>query len=309
MFDEDNFDLSRTVKTFCQAGKKHLTVDAVISPDYAWHMVTKYNYSKQREPSLKHAGALSEAIRRDAFRSYTSIEFAVLNEIPQLINGQHTLRAIAGAGKPVPLCIHFHLVSTEQEIENLYSLYDNGRLRRMRDVSGNIGEELGLSVKERDAYAVAVSVINFGFTPSSGNDSPIKIFEAKDFEFRKKLMREYATEAKAVFAAINDGPAYNVKLFLRGQIIAVAIQTFRVNSAKAIDFWRGASMDDGLKAGDPRKALITWLRNESTTQRKSQWRAAVACWNAWYDDRQLSRVFTATESATKIKGIDELYAP
>jgi hypothetical protein len=303
METESKFDLTKSVDAFWKANTKHHAVDAVISPDYAWYMVTKHNYINQRAPSLKHAGTLSEAIRRGAFRNYTSIEFAILDGTPHLINGQHTLHAIAGAGKPVPLCIHFHRVANVQEIENLYSLYDNGRLRSIRDVSSKIGEELGLNVKERDVFAVAVNLINLGFT-KGGNDSPSQMFEAKNFEFRKQLMREYLQEAKTVFAAIQGAPAYNVKLFMRGPILGVAILTVKVDMDKATEFWRGAAMDDGLKSGDPRKALITWLRNQSKVQRQHQHLAAIACWNAWFDGRPLTRVFATTESATKIKGFD-----
>lgn len=309
METESKFDLTKSVDDFCKTNKQHHTVDAIISPDYAWYMVTKHNYNNQRTPSIRHAGALAEAIKRDAFRNYTSIEFAVLNGIPHLINGQHTLHAISGAGKLVPLCIHFHRVANLDEIANLYSLYDNGRLRSMRDVSGKIGEELGLNVKERDVFAVAVGAINNLFASSGGNDSTAKMFEKKNFDFRKQLMHKYILEAKTVFAAMQGAPAYNIKLFMRGPIIGVAILTVQVDRDKAIEFWRGAAMDDGLKTGDPRKALITWLRNQSKLQRQNQHLAAQACWNAWFDGRPLTRVFATTGSAAKMNGLDDNAVP
>lgn len=298
-----SFNLLDLTKEFFQKGDRHLAANAEITPDVAVNLVTKYNYENQRPPSKKHVMVLAETMRRGEFREFTSIDFAVLDGIPHLINGQHTLHAISVAKKPIWLSIHLHRVSSKQEIEDRYSKYDIGRTRSLRDVMGDIGEELGLTVKERDALAVAVGWINGGFRPYSGNDDAIRIYEAKNFELKKSMMREWAREASAFFGCINPAPGFNKALFYRGAVLAVALITLRHSKEKALEFWSGSAIDDGLRNGDPRKALINWLRNNPVGKTQTmQHRAAIACWNAWFKEKNLTKVYPDTGASLNILG-------
>lgn len=297
------FNLVHESEDFHATNERHIAINAEITPDVAVNIVTQYNYENQRPNSKSHVLVLAEAMRRGEFREFTSIDFAVLDGVPHLINGQHTLRAVSAAKKPIWLSIHLHKVDSTQAIEALYSKYDIGRTRSLRDAMGVIGEELGLSVKERDALAVAVGWLNLGFRPYAGNDDPIRIYEAKDFELKKSLMRDWADEATAFFGCIDQAPGFNKALFYRGAVSAVALVTFRHSKEKAVEFWSGAAIDDGLRNGDPRKALINWLRNNPAAKSiGKQHRAAIACWNAWSKNRTLDKVYPNTEGALKILG-------
>lgn len=289
--------------------ERHCAINAEMSPALATAIATKHNYQNQRPCSPKHVQVLAEAIRRHEFREYTNIDFAVLDGEPHLINGQHTLRAIAAAKQPVWLSLHFHRVENKAEIERLYSKYDIGRLRSIRDVMGEIGNELGLQVKERDTLAVAVKCINLGFRALSGGDDPSRIYEARDFELKKQLMRDWAKEARQFFQAIHPAPGFNKGLFFRGPVLAVALLTIRHHQESAIEFWGGAAMDDGLRVGDPRKALINWLRNNSVGKAQTmQHRAAISCWNAWHKARKLMKVYPDTGASLEILGTDIVIA-
>ena len=274
-----------------------------MTPSFAIHIVAKHNYVNQRPCSKNHVAVLAEAMKRGEFREYTGIDFAVLNGEPHLINGQHTLNAISASGKPIWLSINFHKVKEDKEIERLYSKYDIGRTRSIQDVMGNIGEELGLAKKARDSLAVAVNWINLGFRPYSWGDDIVRSYESKDLELKKSLMREWAKEANTFFEAIGDAAPFNKALFYRGQVLAVALVTLRACKDKAYPFWYGTAQDDGLRNGDPRKALINWLRNNPVGKNQSmQHRAAIACWNAWFNDRQLTRVYPDTDASLNILG-------
>lgn len=168
---------------------------------------------------------------------------------------------------------------------------------------GDIGSELGLSVKERDALAVAVSFINDGFRSRGGGDDPTRICELRDFELKKSLMREWASEASDFFGCIKPAPGFNKSLFYRSAVLAVALVTFRHCADKAAGFWSGAAIDDGLRNGDARKTLITWLRNNPVGRSQlAQHRAAIACWNAWCRGSSLSKVYPSTDASLKISG-------
>lgn len=299
----DMFSLSARATAFWLTGQRHQVADIHVCPGQAIEAATQYNYVNQRQYSRQHVLVLAEAMKRGEFREYTPIDFAVLDGVPHLVNGQHTLRAISHAGSPFWLSVHFHRVEDVSEIDALYSKYDIGKTRNIRDALHGIGDELGLTVKEREGLATAVNFINMGFRIYSGNDDPVRIFEAKDFEVKKRLMREWAEEAKLVFAEIAPAPGFNKQLFLRGAILAVALVTMRYQPDLAKPFWSGAAIDDGLRNGDPRKAFVNWLRNNKVgTSMRFQHRAAIASWNAWFSGRTLSKVYPATEAALKIAG-------
>ena len=123
------FNLTDAVNEFFGPGSTncHIALNAFVAPAAATEIVTEFNYKNRRPLSKKHVSVLAEAIKRDDFREYTSIDFAVLNNEPILINGQHTLRAIASAEKPFWLCVHLYKVENEAEVERLYTKYDIGR--------------------------------------------------------------------------------------------------------------------------------------------------------------------------------------
>lgn len=173
------FNLLRVSKEFFVMGDRHLALDVEITPEAALDAVNQYNYENQRICSGSNVLVLAEAMRRGEFREFTSIDFAVLDGVPHLINGQHTLRAVAAAQKPIWLTFHFSRAKSKQDIEWLYSKFDIGRTRSIRDAMGDIGDELRLSVKERDALAVAVGSINNNFQSSSGWNDPVKYMSLK----------------------------------------------------------------------------------------------------------------------------------
>lgn len=116
-------------------------------------------------------------------------------------------------------------------------------------------------------------------------------------------MREWASEAGVIFGAMSLAPGFNKSLFYRGAVLAVALVTCRYSPEKAIGFWGGAATDDGLRNGDSRKALINWLRNNSVRKAQAmQHRAAIACWNSWFKDKSLTKVYPDTGASLKILG-------
>ena len=299
------FDLLENATDFQLSGEEHVAYNVEMHPDNALHIVENYNYKNQRRYNQNQGLLLTEVIKQGDFRAYTPIDFAVCDGVPHLVNGQHTLRAIFMSKQPVWLCVHFHRKNSLAEIHSLYSKYDTsvGRQRGLRDVVGELGDELGLNNRESDSLGVAVYYLHDGFRIVGGNDSPDRRYAKKNFELRKELMREWCPEAKMYFKCIKEAGVSDKALFYRSAIMAVALLTLREQPEKALPFWQGVAEDDGLRKGDPRKALINWLRhNDSTRYGYLQHRAASACWNAWYTDRQLTKVYPKTDGALKICG-------
>lgn len=283
----------------------HASYDICVTPETAAEIVGQFNYEHQRPCSKRHVMILAEAMKKNSFRSYTEISFAVLNGKPILINGQHTLTALGLSRDPLWLTFKFYLTESPKEIESLYSTMDVGRTRSARDAMGAIGLELSLASTERDRLAVAVLFIHNGFQHIGGNLSAAKAYESKNFELRKDLMRQWSSEAVTYFSCLNSPnvPRVNKELFFRSSVVAMGLCTVRVNPAKAIEFWSTAVLDDGLRMGDPRKSLFNWLRaNPVGNAVHKQHRAATLCWNAWCEGRSIQNIYTAADKANTLFG-------
>ena len=281
-------------------GKYYNSLNVFVSPLEAEFIVNTYNYAKNRPLSEKNVAELRVALDRGQFREYTPINFAVLDGVPYLINGQHTLRAIASSTKGIWLSFCFQGVTDEQEIEALYSTYDIGRKRALRDVLGTLPAELSLTKTDVACFGAAVGIVHRNFRELQSIGPELR-YELRDFEFRKTLMREWQAEA-SLFFSLTFGLA-NKHLFQRSEVLAVALVTLRQQPERARDFWHGAVMDNGLYIGDPRKTLIDWLRVNPTSRSlpTEQYRAAIKCWNYWFERKKVTKIH-AGGSALKLLG-------
>lgn len=281
---QELFGLVVEAKAFGDSTEHHAFVDVYISPEAALDWVSKHNHVNQRRLSTLHVAEMAEAIRRGQFRQYTNISFAILNGEPLLVNGQHTLNAIYLSQLPIWLSVEFINVSDEKEVSELYSLYDNGRLRSFADNMGDIGTELELkTMRERNSLGAAVNMLNLDFANFNRNHSAVIAFESKSSELKKNLMRQWGVEARLYFDAIRGATVANKAAFYRSAVVAVALVTIRDQGEAALNFWREAAYDSGMMTSDPRKELANWLRSNPTTKsQRTQHIAAINCWNAWF---------------------------
>ena len=283
---------------------RYHSVAAPITPAEATIVIENYNYVNQRPFSKKHVDILAIAMENKQFREFTPVDFAVLDGKPHLINGQHTLRALVKSKIPLNLAINLHKTDDLATVESLYGKYDIGRTRSLRDTFGSLGAEMALAPRELTAVGVAVSLIMRGFKPIGGADTAIKQYERKNFDNIKAVMKTWEEEAKAYFACMAPASNFNKLLFMRGSVIAIGLLTFRHNKEKATEFWSAAVLDDGLRNEDPRRALISWLRNNGVMSKygQVQYKAAAICWNAFFRGKQLTRVHANADGPLQVLG-------
>jgi hypothetical protein len=287
---------------FWGSGLPHKAYDITVTPDMASTVLQGVNYERQRHHLPRHSAYLAEAIARDEFSKYSDIHFVVRDGIVRLVNGQHRLHAVVKAGKPVLFCVHFQRATTNEEVEAMYSKFDVGRRRSLSDSLGSSCEIAGLSKKEAEAFGVAVKKIRMGFSTDMKNAPMDAVFEVSNYESVKQMMRDWEYEAEKYFEAVRT---VNRALFLRSPVIAVGLLTFRHQPEKALEFWTETASDDGLRIGDPRKALVNWLRQHNSQNAPTwQHRATIACWNAFFEDRVYRSVRTRSEASLRIAGTD-----
>lgn len=287
---------------FWNSGAPHRAEPVEVTPDLASGILLSLNYEHQRKHLPRHSAFLAEAISRGEFRKFHDIHFAVRSGIPRLINGQHTLHAISTAAQPLWLCVHMQRAETPEEVEDLYSKFDVGRKRSLSDALGTASDIPGLSKREADSLGVAVKRIRMGFSEDRSNAPMDAVFESRSYTAVKKLMKEWQPEAELYYDIVRT--AHRV-LFHRSPVVAVGLLTLRHVQAMAKDFWATAANDDGLRNGDPRKAMVNWLRSHSVGAAPfSQHRAVISCWNAFYEGRTLTKVKIKSEASLNIAGTD-----
>lgn len=280
----------------------HGTRDMLVTPAMAKCLVEHLNFDEQRALKGTNVVVLAAAMKEGRFREYSDIQFASLNGALHLINGQHTLHAIVASGVSVPLCVHVYSVRSADEIRRLYSRFDVGTPRNLKDTMGSLGAELELTTKQRDRLSGAVKRVHLRFRTHFGHDQERAIL-SRDYDRIKEMMREWKPYALEYFKAISGAVAENRKVFERGDVLGVGMITFKYQSVMAHDFWSAAAQDDGLRQKDPRKTLIEWLKSNRTSAKAGrQHKAAIAAWNAFMDGKTLERIYTDTDKAKVIVG-------
>ena len=248
------------VQNFVKDGATHRSRSENVSPSSAASWVAQFNYKRQRplRPSL--VTQYAQCISLGTFREHTPVSFAVLDETPILVNGQHTLSAVAQSGKPLLLQLELVKVNSFRDIPNLYGTFDIGRVRTTFDAIVGMHDELGIEKKESRSLSVAVKMLMLGLKARTQGISPMLERDIKDHALVQAFMRDWQKEACAYFSAIRPALGVDKEMFLRGAVVATALVTFRYHPDLAPGFWGTAAGDDGLRKGDPRKSLVSWLR-------------------------------------------------
>lgn len=286
----------------------HATRDILVAPDLAQDWLDRWNYAHQRPRNAAHIADLAFAMTQNKFRAYSEIHFGLLDGRLHLVNGQHTLGGIALSGHAQPLCVHVHRVADANGLHALYCTFDIARRRSLRDAIIAVRDEIGLSKKQLEALGAAVKRIHVSFAEaSSAATNKAKEFRDND-DYMDVIGRamDWAADAQDYFTLIDAAPANNRSGFIVADVVAVGLITIRAQRERALEFWGAATLDDGLRIGDPRKTILGWLRKSPTsmTRRGEHHRAAIACWNAYFTGRTLTKVHLDAQSSKSIAGCD-----
>lgn len=251
------------------------TTTEVVTPAAARHLRDTAHFSRQRKISPANVQRLADEMKAGRFTPGTQVYVCVLPNGQQLVvNGNHTLEAVAMSGLPQILSVTRHPVADEDEAGRIYAVFDIQKTRSWADSLRAVGT--GEDVPSPDNLLAAIGVIERDF----GNRS---IPPASRLG-RIDRMAEYIEPMRMWDAAVKGCPRHTLLLLKRAGVLAVAIETFRYQPMMATDFWGAAAHDDGLANGRPEKALLNWLRNVRNSgggaAQKEHCRAAAAAWNA-----------------------------
>jgi len=265
----------------------------------------RYNYTYNRRLRKHHVSFLANEMRHGRFMPTAEIHLMFRNGEPVLVNGQHTCAAIVDYGKPVSVTVRKTIVREAGQVAMTYAFgHDTGLRRTFNDAMGayNLAEATGLTHTQVEVLSSAIRHIKSGFSKARNGqgtpkDSPGDIVD---------YVYAWAGEVKMLFTAVAYCDRNITKLLEKRGALAVAILTLYYQPEKALDFWRGVAMPDGIKWGDARMTTRGTLEESKgkagasavTASRLS--RQMARGWNAHFKGEELKQIKVMDESAPMI---------
>lgn len=284
---------------------------AVWTPRHANTAFQHCRYEKNRDEKRgkSHIDALCRQMQNGEWLSRSPLDFALLPDGKLiLVNGHHRLLAQVQSGQDIEWQIIIHDCADMDEVRNLFWRFDTViRKRSTQNVLAGVdaAESLGLSKTASFALVRASVFIESGMVPTQGQAH--KQYTPAE---KLRLMSEWADEAAAYELAVSLAPAKMRRKLYIGQVMGVALITYRAKPTLAKAFWEGMAKDDGLKRGDPRKTLLDFLRDTHGAS-TGLTATAVACaraWSAWCSERELGLIRVG-RSPVRISGSNFTVAP
>jgi hypothetical protein len=259
------------------AGNFPRTTTEIITPQAARHMRDTAHFERQRAISPGNVTRLAAEMTAGRFTPGTQVYVCVLPDgTERIINGNHTLEAVAASGVSQVLSVTRHPVSDEDEAGRIYAVFDIQKARSWADSLKAAGT--GTDIPRVGNLLGAIGAIDAGF----GHRAPGQTSRLG----RIDRIEEYREAMGMWLASTHGGTGNTVQMLKRAGVLAVALETFRHQPSMAEAFWSAAARDDGLAANRPEKALLNWLRNARRSGGSSgirdHARAAALAWNASY---------------------------
>lgn len=270
----------------------------VISPNIASQILARFNYQNQRRVEKTHVAKLAVEMKNGVWTPGSQLAFGVMpDRVVHLVNGQHRLHAVIEAGATIEFQILLVPVKTEAELHSLYTRFDTvqrGRSDAMVMRATGIAENYGIS-KEASVHAFKAGIcIASGFKVIHGAHRD-PAFGTPDGKL--DAIEQWWPVVKQYDGIIKSARGKIKRRFLNAQVMAVALVTLRYQPLRAEEFWSGVAKDDGLRKGDPRKAMLTVLEDYNFKDNTDAAMIYTAhCWDAWFQRRSIQYVKNASGS-------------
>jgi len=274
----------------------------MVTADVARLLRDTCHFSRQRGLSDVHVERLADEMDRGSFIAGTQITFGVYPDKSMVIlNGNHTLEAVAASGVPIALTFTYVPVKDDDDAGRIYAQFDIHRVRNWGDAYKAYGFNEELPAYWATPVGTALGIILGRFDSAINARDPL----LKSRDIRSLIMRKYVKQSIDVMNMSEGASTANVKLFRRGGVLAVALETLRYQPSAASEFWRGMLLDDGLKNGDPRRTLLAFLRGRQTSTKQDrdlQSRGCALAWNAAFKGKTLTVLRPAYMIDIRIEG-------
>jgi hypothetical protein len=274
----------------------------LVTPDIAKLWLDKWQYSGQRKLRVWHRDNLAKMMQQGKFRRNTQISFMRLGESYFLTNGQHTLSAIVHSGIEQELSISINDAIDMDDVADDFSRHDTHLTRQFGDslIAHGVHQDLGITATTLHTCVAAIIYYCWATGKVASASASLLTHDEK-----LSLVREYG-ELATITWNIFEG-ANNQLYFRRRTVLASAMFCANKSIERAESFFREIALDDGLRIGDPRKAILEWFRSHTSirTNRSADVKTASdaefvkaisVAWNAWIEGRDLKVIKIAFDS-------------
>lgn len=250
-------------------------------------------YIHQRKRDKSYVNEYVLIMRRGEFRPGTEIVFARYKGKRHLINGQHTLAAIALCGIPLRVSVLIYDVEEEWMIHALYLTFDRNRLRSFDQLyqAHNLGQRFNLNQTQIRVLGSAMPLLITGFQSIDTFRQHYKGL-LHSGPIRMQLMESFVNEMSWYSELIHGCPKEMSGCVRRASVVALALVTLRFTGDDAARFWHNVAFDDGLATNDPQKKVHHFLRETSADEHHTYIyvRYLISGWNIAFHNRALSKL-------------------
>ena len=253
--------------------------DRDVRPEDALVWLKEKSYPFQRNITESNVIRLHREMKIGRFRPGTQIFFAILPDGREwVLNGHHTLTALARGAPPQRLCIFRKPISSEEEAAVIYSTFDDMKKRTVGDTIRAHGNPVPAMHASSAGAAIRTIMCDF----FQGGHASRALITKEDVV--ESMTSEFSEGIQAYVGLLSNIKGETRKFLKSASVAAVAVYTLRYQPERALAFWTSFAKDDGLVYGRPEKALLSYLRNLRATGdgRKETCSACVLAWNKAY---------------------------
>lgn len=271
------------------------TGEITVTPEMARQWRHDWHFDRQRPIRPIRVETLAREMRAERFLQGTAIHIGVVERRCYIMNGNHTLDAIVHSGLDQRLALIVLNYATMEELGRAYTKFDQHGARQIRDSITAVGLDREIEADPQFVRAatgaMALRITEFAVGPGRKAS-----YLARSHHMRMEAVREYRDRIKDYFMAVCSRDMISRSKLLRATVMAVALETLRYQPERGKIFWDRVATDDGLRKGDPAKALINYLLANKATSgtRARDLRAVALCWNADWDGRQIKQLKPTT---------------
>lgn len=258
------------------------TKTAVITPEEARHLLTKNNFSSQRNISKSHVVALRRAIDSGDFHVGSVCIASNGDGKEYLMNGQHQLTAAILASKPITVSLVKAHCPTRSDMSRLFAQFDVGRSRNLTDIVSAEMDAANIKWFWRTGNLVAAAM---------------NILFEKPGQSRHEKAENVVKHVK-IGNFVNQFINEQTKHLWKAPIVAAMIRTYWKNKEDAERFWYGVATGEMMKASDARLTLREYLisiKNDrgGGQSRKEIIAKCIAAWNAFRSGKRTALKYYA----------------
>lgn len=224
--------------------------------------LSAFNYEHQRPIRPYHVANLASEMVQGRFREKVQINFCRTGRgVYHLVNGQHTLSAIASCKLPQLLSVVVTDCADAAAVADEFARHDTHLTRQLSDalVAHEMDQALGVTRTELSWIAAACNQYSYMKGENSRHGASRLTNDQK-----LQLIRQYGRLGADALRVISHASAIRNAYICRRTTLACVMHVYQWSPDACSRFYGDMALDDGLKTGDPRKTLLEYFRDRVT---------------------------------------------